>query len=1371
MKSEQILSHLNQEQKRIFSLFNQADKLFEACQALCEYWGFQVGGVDTPQTLDQLLEKLPDGNMASLHQKLYKSGQQAYWVGVINAHSLSEQAEAVFTNLEGLQSGKYGTGIGVLAIDLDFIPKKADLVALVRMFNRNFLQNPVVLVCRYLKKNEENKETYYFSIGTSLRKRREKQSQYGGEIVGKVSLIKDIDISNPHRGHLQILNDLRAVEDTDSLFPKKIGTFEALYQKWFEVFSLKVLNKRFYQEISNWFFWAVENSRFPIVENKTQEQCNQVAIIRLLTRLIFVWFVKEKGLVRNELFDTESLRKVLKNLAENPEKGIFDAENQNFYKAILQNLFFATLNRPEDDRGFAEDKGFIENRAKNYDLNSLYRYEKLFQNQDVEQIKKLFDGIPFLNGGLFDCLDNKKESQYYDGFTRNTKYQAQVPDFLFFRNLPKNAPDAETDPQVVGVLNKAYETKNKRYPFVKGIIRILESYKFTIEENTPLVQDVALDPELLGKIFESLLAYHNPETAATARKSTGSFYTPREIVEYMVEESLLLYLKKCVPLTSVGDSLQTPTEVGGTEQKLRSLLNPYETENPFSETETKAIVEAIYSIKIFDPACGSGAFPMGVLNKLVSVLNKLDQQNKFAKIVLKAFKEEDKAKAQIKAIEELAPKYSPKRKELQENREIVLKMTIEDLKKQNLDTINKRLAEIEAEFWAEVDALEQNLSPQKYELDYGKKLYLVQNCIYGVDIQNIAVQISKLRFFLSLVIDQKNEHIQPLPNLETKFIAANTLIGLAKPTQNYIEDTRLQPLEKELAELRSQYFTVRNRAEKKKLEAKDKKLREKIATILESSGFAKDTAKKIADLDIFDQNASADWFDLPMMFGLKEGFDIVIGNPPYVQIQKMQKEQKDWEKQGFETYTKMGDIYALFYEKGVNLLRKGGCLNFITSNKWMRAGYGEKLRRFFAEKTMPTQLIDFGGHQVFESATVDTNILMTQSPLPPFEKGGIEATTNSTSEKEGIMKTPPFQKGGRGDLQACRIDKDYTPETPLAEYFQKNKIQLRNLSGEAWNIADDATQAIKTKIEAAGKALKDWDIQIYMGIKTGLNEAFMIDKATKEELIKADPRSAEIIKPILRGKDIKRYSYEFAELYLLYIPWHFPLQEDETIKKCSEKAEKEFKKQFSAVYQHLLQYKNALLQRDKTEVNIKCEWYTLQRSRYEFLEDFEKEKIGWQRVTQEPTFAIVDQKTVLLDSMAFIVAGKYTNFLTAILNSKLIHFYTNQFVHQYGDAGYRLSNQYVEQFPIPEISLSEQAVFEGLVDKILVLKKNPQGFENLAGLEDLASLEAEIDARVFRLYGLSETEMLQVLLSLPSVSEGERRAIQKIYRQLEREQK
>ena len=521
--------------------------------------------------------------------------------------------------------------------------------------------------------------------------RRRNKLQADKDVLEKATVIRDISFTQPHRGHLDILASF-AFENL--VHPKKepIRDFDTLHAAWDQIFNVELLNARFYKELANWYFWALPQVQFPADLEPDDEKRRATGLIRLLTRLIFCWFLKEKSLIPESLFHPTDLAKLLKG---------FDPESETsstYYQAILQNLFFATLNQRmgKDGKGnpyriFATDEGFQKNRAT-YDVNNLYRYEALFRDDPAAALAQFAD-IPFLNGGLFECLDRTEDGtdkkRYLDGFSRNPKKRPHVPDRLFF------------DSGETADLSEVYGDKKRKSERVTGLITILNRYKFTIVENTPIDQEIALDPELLGKVFENLLASYNEETKTTARKQTGSFYTPRPIVDYMVDESLKAHLlgsltaenaknaeigksQKPSPSDPSSSALSAFSAVNNSspsvvKSKLDDLFAYTEKEHAFTTAEVATLIAAIDALKILDPACGSGAFPMGVLHKLVYILGKLDPDND-------RWKQTQLAK---------------------------------------LDSAPMR-EELERAFADNND-------------DYGRKLYLIENCLYGVDIQLIAI--------------------------------------------------------------------------------------------------------------------------------------------------------------------------------------------------------------------------------------------------------------------------------------------------------------------------------------------------------------------------------------------------------------------------------------------------------------------------------------------------------------------------------------------------------------------------------------------------------------------------------------------------------
>lgn len=929
-----------------------------------------------------------------------------------------------------------------------------------------------------------------------------------------------------------------------------------IQQRHDDAFDVEKVSKDFYREIANWYFWALKHVTFPKDAPKERDGHDHISVIRLITRLIFCWFIREKGLIPDVLFDEPRLAEMLKGFAPKGgtdipvcakgkgQAGMPVPPSSVFYRAILQNLFFATLNTEMDQRGWRR-------ADQNFMAHSLYRHKECFR--DPKAGLDWFKDIPFLNGGLFECLDrpfgdgDKQKYVRIDGFSDRPDSRPTVPDFLFFGS------EQDVD------LSEDYGDKKFRSVRVRGLIDTLKRYKFTIEENTPFDQEVALDPELCGKVFENLLAAYNPETGTTARKATGSFYTPREIVDYMVDESLVAYLKgkleggTGIPACASPSSSQTgmsvspfvtitrrnlphwsrdgaiywvtfrladslpqdklrawseerdiwkkahpepwadaeweeyderfgrrldewldagygsralmrpdvrdavreclmkfdgqrvrvhaavimPTHVhvvleplganalpqllkgikgasarqanellgtGGTfwmdesydhivrsekqyrhflryveenprkvnlgdseywllkgdtdihvrgsaqagmpvphssrESRIRALL-AYDDEVPkFSEKETEALIDAIDHLKALDPAVGSGAFPMGILHKLVLVLGKLDPDN-----------ERWKAK-QIAKLDDAT-----------------MREDAERLFRENYD-------------------------------DYGRKLYLIENCIYGVDIQPIAVQIAKMRFFISLIVDQKvqgdtgipacdggtqtgmsvlpNRGVRALPNLETKFVAANTLIGIDRPAQMMLRNPEIDEKEAELRKVREKHFTARTLKSKAKCREDDKRLRGEIAELLKNDGWDNTTAKQLATWDPYDQNAHADFFDPEWMFGVTDGFDVVVGNPPYGRILPAEQEMELSER--FSAFRATKDTYVAFMLIGFRLLKGGGVECYIVPSAWLGGPSYTLLRSDVLQNTV-SQIIALP-FDMFAAAYVDNVVFVAVKEQP-----------------------------------------------------------------------------------------------------------------------------------------------------------------------------------------------------------------------------------------------------------------------------------------------------------------------------------------------------------------------------------------------------
>ena len=669
----------------------------------------------------------------------------------------------------------------------------------------------------------------------------------------------------------------------------------------------------------------------------------------------------------------------------------------------------------------------------------------------------------------------------------------------------------------------------------------------------------------------------------------------------------------------------------------------------FEEKEAENIVRAIAETKVLDPAVGSGAFPMAVLHKLTLALRRLDPENALWENLQKAI-------AGMSA---------------QEAFEV-----------QNQQKREAELKEISDTF-------------EKYrDSDFGRKLYLIQNSIYGVDIQTIACQIAKLRFFITLAIEQStdgtaaNHGIKPLPNLETRFVAADSLLGLDKPDQFTLGQTdAVNRLEREIQTNRERHFHANTRQEKLRCIKVDQKLRNRLSKQLEKSGLPPGAADQIAHWDPYDQNDRSTWFDAKYMFGVEDGFDVIIGNPPYIQLQKDGgRLGKLYVDAGYDTFARTGDIYQLFYECGCRQLRPGGLLAYITSNSWLKSEYGKSLRRYITEHHTPLTLLEMG-KDVFENTIVDTSVLLLREGSGP---------------------------GGRKVVVVDAID----VEKLTTENFPPEKAlwgETRPEGERPWSILSKAEQRVMDKMKGRGTLLKEWDIAIYRGILTGYNEAFVIDTETKQRLIAEDRDSSRIIKPVLRGRDIQRYRAEWAGLWLIDTHNGYGKMPAVDVGK------------YPAIKNHLDKFYTQLKKRQdkgKTPYNLRnCAYH----------EDFEKEKLFWMDLTNRGRF-MHDSKGMFCLNTAFIMTGRSIKYLCAVLNSKLVTWFMSNTALNSGMGVTRWINASVENIPIPIIPTARQRPFIRLVDRILKAKASDPA-------ADTNEQEAKIDQLVYELYDLTAKEI------------------------------
>jgi len=1143
---------------------------------------------------------------------------RVYSLGLIDdlAFSESDQASSSTPMEQAQQEG--WTGMLLFAVELhprehNQAPSRTELSHIIRAFNRASNAHPAVILFHY-----PTEDGVRLSLATCER-HAYLQEWREGERPGRIALLRDINPSSPHTGHIRILNRLV----TPTTGRNAIRDFEGLHAHWRGVFDIDVLNKAFYKELSDWFFWACREATFPgapeqslFTSSASFEAAHQThqatSVIRLITRMLFAWFLKEKKLIPAELFDPADLAELID----------LDANHSSVYKGVLQNIFFATLNQEADQRKFRS-----QNSGSHYSVTTLYRYEKLFR--DPEKFLELQTQIPFLNCGLFECQDKpdpeKKTKRggpiihRRDGFSDRDDNPLAVPNVLFLGD------EQEVD------FSEEYGRAGTTT--VRGLFNILNRYTFTITENTPLEQDVALDPELLGKVFENLLASYNPETKSTARKETGSFYTPRDIVDYMVIESLIVHLKERLP------------EFAPREEELRGLLRDEDAQPFESDSDRRKLVGALGAVTILDPACGSGAFPMGALQIMVKALRKLDPDNLLWK-----------------------------QRQIDEAQQISDPAIRGDV-----------LDNIEAAF-------------QAHEPDYGRKLYLIENCIFGVDIQPIAAQISKLRFFISLMVDQvvdpasDNLGIRPLPNLETKLVAANTLIKL---DHSILKSDRVRELEAELADIRHRHFAAKTAKTKAKYRDRDRTTRKALAEALSELGMPEGAASQMASWDPYDQNASAGFFNPEWMFHKPEGFDIVIGNPPYVRQEKF-TEIKPLFKEQYPRFTSTADLYVYFYDRAFEVLRQGGVLCYITSNKYFRAGYGKKLRGFMSAETRIHQISDFGDANVFTAIAYPSIILSQQ--CPPSSGDTIKALN---------------WEEGRDVLSF--------PQVFLREHFE---MPQNGLSEASWQLESKAVLELLEKLKSSGTPLGEYvGGKLYRGIVTGSNFAFVIGQETRDRLIEEDPGCEEIIKPFLRGRDVKRWTIHDPKLFLIFTRRGIDIDK------------------YPSVRRYLSDFRERLEPKPRNwhethpgekwpgRKSGSYQWYEIQDN-IAYWKEFLPQKIFIAAIVNSPDYA-ADFTGFFGNDKTSIAVHAHPEFLAAVLSSSCLWWFIKKSAPTRQGGYIELKPSYVKAIPIPNLSSDDRFKIEQWVSKILASEE----------LGSKLELEKRIDYLLYKSFGLSPAEI------------------------------
>ena len=737
------------------------------------------------------------------------------------------------------------------------------------------------------------------------------------------------------------------------------------------------------------------------------------------------------------------------------------------------------------------------------------------------------------------------------------------------------------------------DCSNIRLPqhLLGDVFEFFERYNFTIDENDPNDAQVGVDPEMLGRVFENLLEDN---------KDKGAFYTPKEIVQYMCQESLIAYL-------------QTDVDNEADKAAIRQFVLTHEAEQLGSMAEEISI--KLLNVKICDPAIGSGAFPMGLLRELYLCQCAIYP-----------------------------------------------------------DLVEKSAADI--------------------------KRHIIQNNIYGVDIEKGAVDIARLRFWLSLIVDEETPRF--LPNLDFKIMQGNSLleqykgVDLSKMTTLSIEQgegTQLTWFDKELDILRfdlreklNEYYNCSDHQRKEQLKQEiinnvKQQLREQSVNV------------DFGDLDLSANDQFTLWHTWFYDVFSQGGFDIVIANPPYVDAKKLKSIAPSLKH--YVVFNGTADLYTYFYELALAMLSNKGVLTYITSNKWIRSEYGRKLRKLFVQNSI-VQLVDFGRNRLF-GATVDSNIIVVKKISP---------------ENQPLLYY--FNENTEG--------------TSLKEMLEYGQVKDVCLTEDTWLLKAGENDMMKSKIESHGVPLKDFGVNIFRGILTGLNKAYHIDKAEKERLVQLDSNNANIIKPLICGGDTDKYFCNLPKLWIINIHNGVKGTEVNPVNIVD----------YPIVKQKLDEYYSEL----STRNDKGCTPYNLRNCAY--LNEFEREKIIWQAISKRIAFAYDPKGYYYCDVTTYFMTGENLKYILAILNSKLFE-YALLKIYLEGDT-FKSKNAIIQNFPIPKVNEDREKPLVDIVDEIVNIKGgNP--------FADTSSLEKRVNILVYHLYGLTYDEVLIVDQKTPITRE------------------
>ncbi len=940
-------------------------------------------------------------------------------------------------------------------------------------------------------------------------------------------------------------------------------------------------------------------------------------------------------------------------------------------RILFLKLIESNLVRFNDDKNL---KFLNFKKIPDFDKLSELFFEILAKERSTRK-KSEFAYLPYLNSSLFEkqSIENTLE---ISNLNNDLKLN-------YYKNTVLKDDKCKAKKGQVGLLEYLFE--------------FLDSFDFGSddEQSEILSQKELISSSVLGNVFEKLNGYKE-----------GSFYTPSFITSYMCKESITKV---------VLDKFNAKFDLKATDiSELRRDLR---------KEDKNAQKELLNSIKICDPAVGSGHFLVSALNVMLSIYDELN-----------LFDEEFYLEVQ--------------------NDEILItnrKGEFVEYKRPHSDKDKAHLI-------------------QK-ELFYTKK-DIIENNLFGVDINPNSCEITKLRLWIELLKhsfyqsfeDEAYHDLKTLPNIDINIKCGNSLISyfeIDKSLSHYPNiKERMNKYKNIVKDYKEGFYTDKNQinqeiknlkisfknfcfADKFKKEMKsfnekcekyskkygnflavnDENLRIFVSANLTLFDFDEKEAKKeFANLkkeydNIFnlENNHPFEWrFEFPEILdddGNFQGFDLIIGNPPYIRQEEI-KELKPNLAKNYKVYKGTSDIYTYFYELGFNILKSNGVLSFITSNKYTRAGYGEALREFLLKNVSILDYIDLNGIKVFDSATVDTSILS-------FEK---------LKNKDSSFR---YLALDNENLKACGYSID------LCKDFKE--LSQKSLSKENFTFSDESTNSLKAKIERIGTPLKEWQgLNIYRGILTGYNEAFIISTEKRNEILEnckdeaEKERTAKLIRKMLRGRDIKKYSYEWAGLWVIFIPWHFPNVEKP---KTMLENEQDLKEQYPSLYKHLLSHKERLSKRNKEETGIRYEWYCLQRWGANYYQEFEKEKIVWASVGHiEHSF--IPKDMLLQDTNYFFSTSN--RYLLGILNSKPITYYLADIQTPLGNTGAFRNYKYnIEKLPIPKINSKNQKIADELVNSVDEILKAKEQDKNANTQE----LENKINSLVYKLYNLTEDEI------------------------------